>query len=55
MSHCDYDIIALILQFLNYSYVILAEGANVFPPDQKDIANVFNPLRQMCNEKVVSN
>nr|WIL59792.1 nodulation protein [Melilotus officinalis] len=29
------------------------QGTNVFPPDEKDVANVFNPLREMCNEKVV--
>lgn len=45
----------LILSYLNDSYVMFAEGTNVFPPDEKDIANVFSPLRQMCNEKVVSN
>ncbi|XP_058724979.1 U-box domain-containing protein 35-like isoform X2 [Vicia villosa] len=29
------------------------EGANVFPPDEDDVANVFEPLREMCNDKVV--
>ncbi|KAL5071582.1 hypothetical protein RYX36_022469 [Vicia faba] len=29
------------------------DGANVFPPDEDDIANVFQPLRLMCNDKVV--
>lgn len=31
-----------------------AEGANVFPPDEEDVANVFDPLREMCNDNVVS-
>ncbi|CAK8569901.1 unnamed protein product [Lathyrus sativus] len=29
------------------------QGSNVFPPDEEDIANVFEPLREMCNDKVV--
>jgi hypothetical protein len=47
-----YDHIPLII--LNY-YVMLAEGTNVFPPDEEDVDNVFSPLREMCNDKVVSN
>lgn len=34
---------------------IYAEGSNVFPPDEDDIATIFTPLREMCNEKVVCN
>jgi hypothetical protein len=34
---------------------MLAEGTNVFPPDEEDVDNVFSPLREMCNDKVVSN
>ncbi|RDY00339.1 U-box domain-containing protein 52, partial [Mucuna pruriens] len=33
--------------------VVDAEGTNVFPPDEEDIANIFNPLRQMCRANVV--
>ncbi|KAI5393588.1 hypothetical protein KIW84_060640 [Lathyrus oleraceus] len=29
------------------------EGVNVFPPDEEDVANVFDPLREMCNDNVV--
>ncbi|KAK2452786.1 kinase with adenine nucleotide alpha hydrolase domain-containing protein [Trifolium repens] len=29
------------------------EGTNVFPPDEEDVDNVFSPLREMCNDKVV--
>jgi hypothetical protein len=47
-----YDHIPLII--LNY-HVMLAEGTNVFPPDEEDVDNVFSPLREMCNDKVVSN
>lgn len=47
----------LILLFLNYLFIcpMLAEGTNVFPPDEEDVANVFNPLREMCDDRVVSN
>ncbi|XP_050887674.1 U-box domain-containing protein 52 [Lathyrus oleraceus] len=29
------------------------QGVNVFPPDEEDVANVFDPLREMCNDNVV--
>ncbi|KAK2452785.1 hypothetical protein P8452_00494 [Trifolium repens] len=29
------------------------QGTNVFPPDEEDVDNVFSPLREMCNDKVV--
>ena len=32
---------------------IIVEDTNVYPPDEEDVANIFNPLREMCNDKVV--
>ncbi|XP_029125461.1 uncharacterized protein LOC114915230 [Cajanus cajan] len=29
------------------------QGTNVFPPEEEDIAHVFNPLRQLCQPNVV--
>lgn len=31
-----------------------ADVTNVFPPDEEDVANVFNNLRGLCNRKAVS-
>ncbi|KAJ1423420.1 UspA [Sesbania bispinosa] len=30
------------------------QGTNVFPPDEEDVAQIFSPLRLMCNRKVVT-
>ncbi|XP_027333580.1 U-box domain-containing protein 35-like [Abrus precatorius] len=32
---------------------ISQQGSNVHPPDEDDLANVFNPLRQMCHHNVI--
>ncbi|XP_029130742.1 U-box domain-containing protein 52 isoform X2 [Cajanus cajan] len=32
---------------------LIVEGTNVFPPEEEDIAHVFNPLRQLCQPNVV--
>jgi len=32
-----------------------AEGNKVLPPDEDDVAHVFNPLRQMCQANNVRN
>ncbi|XP_027189296.1 U-box domain-containing protein 52 isoform X2 [Cicer arietinum] len=38
---------------LNTKTFLIVEGTNVFPPDEEDVANVFNPLREMCDDRVV--
>lgn len=48
-------VIALICIYVSYCSWSYAEGTNVFPPDEDDIATIFNPLREMCNDKVVCN
>lgn len=30
-----------------------ADVTNVFPPDEEDVANIFNTLRGMCTRKAV--
>lgn len=32
-----------------------AEGSNVYPPDEDDVAHIFNNLRGLCQRKAVSN
>ncbi|XP_061374925.1 U-box domain-containing protein 52-like [Gastrolobium bilobum] len=39
-----------IFHIYNITY---AEGTNVFPPDEEDVANIFNTLRGMCDRKSV--
>ncbi|TKY74889.1 U-box domain-containing protein 35 [Spatholobus suberectus] len=33
---------------------LIVDVTNVFPPDEEDVANIFNTLRGMCNRKAVT-
>ena len=39
---------------LNTKIYLTVEGTNVFPPDEDDIANIFNQLRGLCQRRAVT-
>ncbi|XP_061350402.1 U-box domain-containing protein 34-like [Gastrolobium bilobum] len=51
-NHFDNSII-IAVHVKHKNNIIPHQGTNVFPPDEDDMDNVFNPLRQMCRHKVV--
>ncbi|KAK7321568.1 hypothetical protein VNO77_32352 [Canavalia gladiata] len=47
INHIDNPVI--IAAYVKHKNIPHPEGTNVFPPDEDDVATVFNPLRQLCN------
>ena len=45
--------ISIYLLVINDMLHVHADVTNVFPPDEEDVANIFNTLRGMCTRKAV--
>jgi len=56
MYVCTMILLVLVILYNYYNIIIMhAESTDVVPPDEEDVANVFNNFRQMCQGNNVCN